>query len=50
MKAADLFAGLGGCTEDAEAAGVRVVWAANHWQGAVECHARNHPFSPSRTA
>jgi DNA (cytosine-5)-methyltransferase 1 len=24
-------------------AGVRVVWAANHWQSAVEIHADNHP-------
>jgi DNA (cytosine-5)-methyltransferase 1 len=43
MKAADLFAGLGGFTEGAEAAGVRVVWAANHWQVAVDYHELNHP-------
>jgi site-specific DNA-cytosine methylase len=43
MKAADLFAGLGGFTGGAEAAGVRVVWAANHWQGAVDYHELNHP-------
>lgn len=43
MRAVDLFAGLGGFTEGAEAAGVRVVWAANHWTAAVECHAANHP-------
>jgi len=43
IKAADLFAGLGGFTEGAEAAGVDVVWAANHWPQAVECHRRNHP-------
>ena len=24
-------------------AGVRVVWAANHWQAAVQVHANNHP-------
>lgn len=24
-------------------AGVNVVWAANHWQEAVRCHAENHP-------
>lgn len=40
--AVDLFAGLGGFTEGAEAAGVRVLWAANHWQAAVECHSLNH--------
>ena len=43
MKAVDLFAGLGGFTEGAEAAGVRVVWAANHWQVAVDYHRLNHP-------
>ena len=43
MKAVDLFAGWGGMTEGAEAAGVPVLWAANHWPLAVEAHARNHP-------
>ena len=43
MKAVDLFAGLGGFTEGATQAGVNVVWAANHWPAAVECHAANHP-------
>lgn len=43
MKAVDLFAGLGGFTEGAAAAGIRVVWAANHWPAAVETHAANHP-------
>jgi DNA (cytosine-5)-methyltransferase 1 len=41
MKAADLFAGLGGFTEGAEAAGVRVAWAANHRQVAVDYHRRS---------
>ncbi len=41
--AIDLFAGLGGFTEAASIAGVRVAWAANHWQAAVECHRTNHP-------
>lgn len=41
--AVDLFAGLGGFTEGARQAGVRVVWAANHWPAAVETHAANHP-------
>lgn len=41
--AIDLFAGLGGWTEGARAAGVRVVWAANHWQTAVDYHKLAHP-------
>ena len=41
--AIDLFAGWGGFTAGATAAGVRVAWAANHWPLAVEVHARNHP-------
>lgn len=40
--AVDLFAGAGGFTTGAEAAGFRVVWAANHWPVAVETHALNH--------
>lgn len=43
MIAIDLFAGLGGNSEGARMAGVNVVWAANHWQAAVEIHAANHP-------
>lgn len=43
MKAIDLFAGGGGFTEGASAAGVDVVWAANHWPAAVRTHALNHP-------
>jgi len=43
MRAIDLFAGLGGNSEGARQAGVSVVWAANHWQSAVEVHAANHP-------
>lgn len=42
MDAIDLFAGSGGFTTGAEQAGVRVVWAGNHWPLAVDCHARNH--------
>lgn len=41
--AVDLFAGCGGFSEGAEAAGVRVLWAANHWRVAVDCHEANHP-------
>lgn len=43
VTAIDLFAGCGGFTEGAEQAGVDVVWAANHWQAAVDCHQQNHP-------
>ena len=43
MKAIDLFAGAGGFSEGARMAGVEVVWAADHWQIAVETHATNHP-------
>lgn len=43
MKAVDLFAGFGGFTAGAEMAGVRVVYAANHWPLAVQTHELNHP-------
>ncbi len=43
MKAIDLFAGAGGHSEGAKQAGIQVVWAANHWQAAVDTHAANHP-------
>lgn len=43
MTAADLFAGLGGFTLAATLAGVKVIWAANHWLAAVDIHAANHP-------
>ena len=43
MNAIDLFAGLGGFSTAAQAAGCNVVWAANHWPEAVEWHSRNHP-------
>jgi DNA (cytosine-5)-methyltransferase 1 len=43
MKAIDLFAGWGGFTEGATAAGVDVVWASNHWPLAVAAHRLNHP-------
>jgi len=42
-EAVDLFAGCGGMSEGAELAGVRVVWAGNHWPLAVKVHADNHP-------
>lgn len=43
MNAIDLFAGAGGFSTGATAAGCRVVWAANHWPAAVAVHAANHP-------
>lgn len=43
ITAIDLFAGAGGTTTGAEQAGIRVVWAANHWPLAVEVHRDNHP-------
>ena len=43
MKAIDLFAGAGGFTAGAQMAGVTVIWAANHWQLAVDTHQANHP-------
>lgn len=43
MNAIDLFAGAGGFSAGAEMAGCNVVWAANHWQSAVDIHAANHP-------
>lgn len=43
MQAIDLFAGAGGFSTGAAAAGCHIVWAANHWQSAVDTHAANHP-------
>jgi DNA (cytosine-5)-methyltransferase 1 len=43
MNAIDLFAGAGGFSTGATMAGCNVVWAANHWQSAVEIHSANHP-------
>lgn len=43
MIAVDLFAGAGGFSTGAVAAGCTVAWAANHWPTAVEWHAANHP-------
>lgn len=41
--AIDLFAGLGGWSTGATMAGCKVLWAANHWQDAVDWHSVNHP-------
>lgn len=43
LSAIDMFSGAGGLSEGAQAAGVRVVAAVNHWPVAVETHRRNHP-------
>lgn len=43
FNAIDLFAGAGGFSTGARMAGCNVVWAANHWQSAVDIHAANHP-------
>lgn len=43
MNAIDLFAGAGGFSTGATAAGANVLWAANHWPAAVHWHTANHP-------
>jgi len=43
VTAIDLFAGAGGFSTGARLAGVRVLWAANHWPEAVAIHQLNHP-------
>ena len=43
MTGIDLFAGAGGFTAGADKAGIKVVWAANHWDLAVRYHKSNHP-------
>ncbi|HWG67484.1 MAG TPA: DNA cytosine methyltransferase, partial [Rhodanobacteraceae bacterium] len=43
FTAIDLFAGAGGFSTGAVQAGCKVVWAANHWEAAVNAHAANHP-------
>lgn len=43
MNTADFFAGLGGFTTGAEQAGATPVFAANHWQIAIDWHEANHP-------
>ena len=45
MIAVDLFAGAGGSSIGAEAAGARVVLAANHWRAAIDTHKANHPHT-----
>ena len=41
--AVDLFSGLGGWSTGASMAGIKVLWAANHWPDAVRWHTANHP-------
>lgn len=43
LTAVDLFAGCGGSSTGAKQAGVKVLYAANHWQDAVKIHSVNHP-------
>lgn len=43
LQAADLFCGAGGFTTGAEAAGIHVALAINHWRTAVFTHQANHP-------
>lgn len=43
VRVVDLFAGWGGFSIGAEAAGASVLVAANHWPLAVEAHRLNHP-------
>lgn len=43
VTAIDLFAGLGGWSLGAQAAGVKVLWAANHWKVATDLYEANHP-------
>jgi DNA (cytosine-5)-methyltransferase 1 len=42
----DLFAGLGGLTEGAQQAGVRCIWAGNHWPEACDIFEANHGLKP----
>lgn len=41
----DLFCGAGGSSQGAEAAGARLVMAANHWRLAIETHSSNFPHA-----
>lgn len=43
LKAIDLFCGAGGMTTGAQAAGLQVVLAVNHWLTAIHSHRSNHP-------
>ncbi len=43
MRGIDLFAGSGLFSKGAEQAGIRVVWAGNHWKVACDTYSANHP-------
>jgi DNA (cytosine-5)-methyltransferase 1 len=43
VRAVDMFAGWGGFSLAIEQAGVKLIFAANHWPLAVEAHKLNHP-------
>jgi Site-specific DNA methylase len=43
LSVTDLFCGCGGSSLGAEAAGMEVKLALNHWDRAVETHSQNHP-------
>ena len=45
MRCVDLFAGAGGWSTGALAAGLDVVAAVNHWPVSVATHSRNHPHA-----
>lgn len=46
MLSVDLFCGAGGTTEGAEMSGeVRTIFAANHWDIAIQTHSRNFPHA-----
>lgn len=46
LNAVELFAGFGGTAVAAEAADIRIVWAANHWQAACDAYEANHGLKP----
>ncbi|MFJ2362518.1 DNA cytosine methyltransferase [Pseudomonas sp. NPDC087697] len=43
FTAIDLFSGFGGWTRGGVEAGLKVLWAANHWPEAVKWHTANNP-------
>lgn len=42
LTAIEGFSGVGGFAVGGRKAGVRVVWAGNHWRAAVDCYEANH--------
>ncbi|MFE3023361.1 DNA cytosine methyltransferase [Nocardia tengchongensis] len=50
LTATDLFAGAGGSSEGLRQTGYQVLYAANHWQTAVDTHQANHPDTDHRLA